>query len=244
MNINKKTALITGANRGIGKGIAKKLVDQGIRVIGTSTTQKGVEIINNYLEKNGFGCILNLKNTNSITETIKEIYKKKYSIDILINNAGIKEDNLLVNMKNQEWDDVIKTNLSSIFYLVKSVIRSMIKKRQGRIITIGSIIACTGNKGQVNYSASKSGLVGFHKSLALEVASKGITVNIVAPGFIKTDLTNTLDSIQYQKYLCNIPMKRMGKIEEIADAVVFLASKKASYITGHTLHVNGGMYMI
>lgn len=244
MNKNRHTALITGANRGIGKAIAKKLINEGINVIGTSTTQKGVKTIDNYLKENGFGFILNLKNTNSITKKIKEIYKKTRSIDILINNAGIKEDNLLVTMKKKEWDDVIKTNLSSVFYLVKSVIRSMIKNRWGRIITIGSVIAHQGNKGQVNYSASKSGLVGFHKSLALEVASKGITVNIVSPGFIKTDFINTLNSIQYQKYLHNIPMKRMGKKEEVADAVVFLSSQKSSYITGHTLHVNGGMYMI
>ncbi|AEO08698.1 3-oxoacyl-[acyl-carrier protein] reductase [Buchnera aphidicola str. Ak (Acyrthosiphon kondoi)] len=244
MNKNRKTVLITGANRGIGKAIAKKFINKGIQVIGTSTTQDGVKNIEDYLKGNGFGFILNLKNTDSITETIKEIYKKKYSIDILINNAGIKEDNLLVKMKNKEWNDVIKTNLSSIFYLVKSVIRPMIKKKQGRIITIGSVIAYTGNKGQVNYSASKSGLVGFHKSLALEVASKGITVNIVSPGLIKTDFTNTLSSIQNQKYISNIPMKRLGNPEEIADAVIFLSSKKASYITGHTLHINGGMYMI
>ncbi|WAI18494.1 MAG: 3-oxoacyl-[acyl-carrier-protein] reductase [Buchnera aphidicola (Acyrthosiphon caraganae)] len=244
MNKNRKTVLITGANRGIGKAIAKKFINKGIQVIGTSTTQNGVKNIEDYLKGNGFGFILNLKNTDSITETIKEIYKKKYSIDILINNAGIKEDNLLVKMKNKEWNDVIKTNLSSIFYLVKSVIRPMIKKKQGRIITIGSVIAYTGNKGQVNYSASKSGLVGFHKSLALEVASKGITVNIVSPGLIKTDFTNTLSSIQNQKYISNIPMKRLGNPEEIADAVIFLSSKKASYITGHTLHINGGMYMI
>lgn len=244
MNINRQTAFITGANQGIGKAIAKKLIKKGIQVIGTSTTEDGVKRINDYLEGNGFGFFLNLKNIDSITEKIQEIYKKKHSIDILINNAGIKEDNLLVNMKSTEWDDVIKTNLSSVFHLVKSVIRSMIKKRQGRIITIGSVIAYTGNKGQVNYSASKSGLIGFHKSLALEVASKGITVNIVSPGLIKTNFTEKLNSIQYQKYLSNIPMKRFGQKEEVADAVIFLASKKASYITGHTLHVNGGMYMI
>jgi len=244
MNINRKTALITGANSGIGRAIAKKLITQGIQVIGTSTTENGVKIINHDLKENGFGFILNLKNTTSIIKKMKEIHEKKYSIDILINNAAIKKDNLLVKMSNKEWNDVIQTNLSSTFYLIKSVIRSMIKKREGRIITIGSTIAFTGNKGQANYSAAKSGLVGLHKSLALEVASKGITVNIVSPGFINTNFINTLNSIQYQKYLSKIPMKRLGNVEEIADAVVFLASKKASYITGHTLHINGGIYMI
>ncbi|QCI23883.1 3-oxoacyl-[acyl-carrier-protein] reductase [Buchnera aphidicola (Macrosiphoniella sanborni)] len=244
MKKNKKTALITGANRGIGKTIAKTLIKQGIQIIGTSTTEDGVEKINNYSKKNGFGIILNLKNTDSIIETMKEIYKKQYSIDILINNAGIKKDNLLIKMTKTEWEDVIQINLSSVFYLVKSVIGSMIRKRQGRIITIGSIIANIGNKGQVNYSASKSGLIGLHKSLALEVASKGITVNIISPGFINTNFTNTLSFKQYQKYLSNIPVKRTGYKEEIAHAVIFLTSNKASYITGHTLHINGGMYMM
>ncbi|QCI16021.1 3-oxoacyl-[acyl-carrier-protein] reductase [Buchnera aphidicola] len=244
MNSNKKTALITGANRGIGKAIAKKLIRKGIRVIGTSTTQEGVNVINNYLKENGFGIVLNLSNIDSIAEKIHEIYKKKYSIDILINNAGIKEDNLLINMKDKEWNNVITVNLSAIFYLTKSIIRSMIKKRQGRIITIGSVIAHIGNNGQANYSCSKSGLIGFHKSLALEVASKGITVNIVSPGLIKTDFTKTLNSKQYLKYLSKIPMKRLGCPEEVADAVAFLVSEKSSYITGHTLHINGGMYMI
>ncbi|CAL4326410.1 3-oxoacyl-[acyl-carrier-protein] reductase [Buchnera aphidicola] len=244
MNKNKKTALITGANRGIGKAIAKKLITKGIQIIGTSTTQNGVDIINNYAKENGFGFILNLKNSNTIIKIIQNICEEKYPIDILINNAGIKEDKLLVSMNSTEWEKVIQINLTSIFYLVKSVIRPMIKKRKGRIITISSIIAYTGNKGQVNYSSSKSGLIGFHKSLALEVASKGITVNIVAPGFIQTDFTSTLNTTQYQKYLSQIPMKRPGNTEEVAHAVAFLASEKASYITGHTLHINGGMYMI
>ncbi|AYN24718.1 3-oxoacyl-[acyl-carrier-protein] reductase [Buchnera aphidicola] len=243
MKINKKTALITGANQGIGKEIAIKLLQKGIQVIGTSTSVNGVKIINKYLKKNGFGFVLDLKDSDSILEKMKEIYKKEYSIDILINNAGTKLDNLLVYMSNQEWENVIKINLTSIFYLSKSVIRSMIKKKFGRIITIGSVIGYIGNQGQINYSASKSGLVGFHKSLALEVASKGITVNIVSPGFIKTNLTKDLNIFQYKKHLSKIPMKRIGKPEEIADAVVFLSSEKASYITGHTLHVNGGMYM-
>lgn len=244
MKNNKKTALITGANRGIGKAIAKKLIKKGIQVIGTSTSQDGVDVINDYAKENGFGIVLNLKNKNSIAETIKNIFKKEYCIDILINNAGIKEDKLLVNMNCMEWEKVIQINLTSIFYIIKSIIPPMIKKRKGRIITISSIIAYTGNQGQTNYSASKSGLVGFHKSLALELASRNITVNIIAPGFIKTDLTNTLNRIKCQKYLSQIPMKRLGNVEEVADAAIFLSSEKSSYITGHTLHINGGMYMI
>ncbi|QCI19911.1 MAG: 3-oxoacyl-[acyl-carrier-protein] reductase [Buchnera aphidicola (Brevicoryne brassicae)] len=243
MKKNKKTALITGANRGIGKAIAEEFVKKGIQIIGTSTTQNGVNIINKYLKENGFGLVLNLNNTDSIIQNIKNI-SKKYSIDILINNAGIKKDNLLIKMTDKDWNDVIKTNLTSIFHLIKYVLQSMIKKRYGRIITISSIIGYTGNKGQVNYSASKSGLIGFHKSLALEVASKGITVNIVSPGFIKTDFIKTLNLMQYQKYLSQIPMQRLGYAKEVANAVMFLASEKSSYITGHTLHVNGGMFMI
>ncbi|QCI22210.1 3-oxoacyl-ACP reductase FabG [Buchnera aphidicola] len=243
MNNNKKIALITGASRGIGKAIAKKLVNKGIQIIGTSTNEKGVNTINKYLKKNGFGIILDLNNTDSIIDNIKNI-SNEYSIDILINNAGIKADNLLIKMTDNEWNHVININLTSIFYLVKYILRSMLKKRYGRIITIGSIIGYTGNKGQVNYSSSKSGLIGFHKSLALEVASKGITVNIVSPGIIKTDFIKTLNSSQYQKYLSQIPMKKLGKTKDIAHAVMFLISKKASYITGHTLHVNGGMFMV
>lgn len=243
MKNNKKTALITGANRGIGKAIAKEFIKNGIQIIGTSRSQNGVNLINEYLKENGFGVVLNLKNTNSIIQNIEKI-SKKHPIDILINNAAIKQDNLLIKMTDKEWNDVINTNLTSIFYLVKYVLQSMIKKKYGRIITIGSIIGHTGNKGQVNYSTSKSGIIGLHKSLALEVASKGITVNIVSPGFIKTDFIKMLNSIQYQKYLSQIPMKRLGTTKDIAHAVMFLASEKASYITGHTLHVNGGMFMI
>ncbi|WP_343154042.1 3-oxoacyl-ACP reductase FabG [Buchnera aphidicola] len=239
----QKTALVTGANKGIGKAISIKLIEKGIRVIGTSTTKNGVKIINEYTKKNGFGLILDLRDTSSIQEKIKEIYTKKYSIDILINNAGVKSDKLLVHMNKQEWEDTIKINLSSIFYISKAVIRSMIKKKEGRIITISSVIGYIGNKGQINYSASKSGLIGFHKSLALEVASKGITVNIVAPGLVETDFIKDLNIVKYKKYLSNIPMKRLGQAEEIADLVIFLSSNNASYITGQTLHINGGMYM-
>ncbi|WP_158341214.1 beta-ketoacyl-ACP reductase [Buchnera aphidicola] len=239
----RKTALVTGANKGIGREISKKLIKKGIQVIGTSRTKNGVNVINSYLKKNGFGFILDLKNTNSIPEKIKEIFKKINFIDILINNAGINEDNLLIYMSPRQWEDTIKVNLTAVFYMSKSIVRSMIKKRKGRIITISSVVAYTGNKGQINYSAAKSGLIGFHRSLALEVASKGITVNIVSPGLINTDLIKNLNYFQYKRYLSLIPMKRLGTTQDIANAVIFLSSSKASYITGQTLHINGGMYM-
>jgi len=202
-----------------------------------------VNIINKYLKKNGFGLILKLSTDSSMKEDIKKIYQK-YQIDILINNAGTTKDNLLIKMTEKEWYDVIQINLNSIFYLTKHCIKSMIQKKYGRIVTIGSIIGYIGNKGQINYSTSKSGLIGFHKSLALEVASKGITVNMVSPGLIKTDLTKNFHAQQYQKYLSLIPMKKLGDPEDIAHAVMFLVSEKASYITGQTLHVNGGMFMV
>jgi 3-oxoacyl-[acyl-carrier protein] reductase len=243
MNKKKQVALVTGASRGIGKAIAKELSKNGIQIIGTATNKNGVNIINKYLKKNGFGLILNLEKYGSITEDIKKIYQE-YQIDILVNNAGTTKDKLLIKMTEKEWCDVIQINLNSIFYLTKYCIKSMIQKKYGRIVTIGSIIGYIGNKGQINYSTSKSGLIGFHKSLALEVASKGITVNIVSPGLIKTDLTKNFHTQQYQKYLSLIPMKKIGHPEDIAHAVMFLISEKASYITGQTLHVNGGMFMV
>lgn len=212
-------------------------------VIGTATTQLGVQKINDHLKHDGQGIILNLHNTVTIKKTIKNIYQNFGAIDILVNNAGINRDKLLINMTTQDWIDVLNINLTGVFHLSQSILYSMIKQRKGRIITIGSISGHIGNTGQTNYSAAKSGLIGFHKSLALEVASYGITVNVIAPGLIKTDMTSALNKLQYEKYISKIPMKCFGKVSDISEAVLFLSSEKASYITGQTLHINGGMYM-
>ncbi|AAO27043.1 3-oxoacyl-[acyl-carrier protein] reductase [Buchnera aphidicola str. Bp (Baizongia pistaciae)] len=244
MKTTKKIAVITGANRGLGKGIAEELSNtNNITVIGTSTSQKGCKIINKYLKNNGIGIKLDITNPNEITKTMDFVYKNFGRVDILINNAGIIRDKLLINMKTQDWNSVLNVNLNSIFYMSKSVIRNMIKNKQGKIITIGSVIAHIGNCGQTNYSAAKLGLVGFHKSLALELAPKGITVNMIAPGLIKTGMTNNLSQKQLSKYLSKIPMKRLGTIKEISKITLFLISNDANYITGQVIHVNGGMYM-
>ncbi|CAL4043273.1 3-oxoacyl-[acyl-carrier-protein] reductase FabG [Buchnera aphidicola (Pemphigus populi)] len=243
MKIKKKTAIVTGASRGIGLNIAKKLIEKGIRVIGTATNQLGIDKIDDHLQDQGKGVILNIGDFSTIKKTIDEIYKNFGNIDILVNNAGIKNDKLLINMSPKNWNDVLNINLTGIFYLSKSILPKMIKQRKGRIITIGSISGHIGNYGQTNYATTKSGLTGFHKSLALEVASYGITVNMIAPGLIKTDMTKTLNKKKYDKYIARIPMKRFGEVSDISEAVFFLASDKASYITGQTLHINGGMYM-
>ncbi|CAL4322927.1 3-oxoacyl-[acyl-carrier-protein] reductase FabG [Buchnera aphidicola (Eriosoma grossulariae)] len=243
MKLKNNIALVTGANRGIGKVIAEKLKKKVKMVIGTATTQSEVEKINKFLKNHGIGTILNFENSLSIDNTINMIYKNFGSIDILINNAGINYDKLLMNINLFEWNKIIKINLTSVFHISKNVIKNMIRKKQGRIITIGSIIGQIGNIGQTSYAATKSGIIGFHKSLALEVARYGITVNIIAPGFIKTNMTNNLNNIQKKKYLSKIPMNRFGHANDIANAVIFLASNKSAYITGHILHVNGGMYM-
>ncbi|BGI51009.1 MAG: 3-oxoacyl-ACP reductase FabG [Arsenophonus endosymbiont of Ceratovacuna japonica] len=244
MNFYKKIALVTGANRGIGKSIAETLSECGAKVIGTSTNKKGAEEISSYFGKKGKGYVLNVTDAKSINITLSRIYEEFGEIDILINNAGIISDNLLMRMKKEEWNKVIDTNLTSIFNLSKAIIRSMIKKRYGRIISIGSVVGIMGNAGQVNYAAAKAGVIAFSKSLAREVASRGITVNVISPGFIKTDMTKTLTNKQQNEILSNIPIGRLGNAKEIASAVAFLASSEASYITGETLHVNGGMYMI
>ncbi|QJC28500.1 SDR family oxidoreductase [Enterobacteriaceae endosymbiont of Plateumaris consimilis] len=244
MNLTGKLALVTGASQGIGYYISNTLAYYGAKVIGTSKNINGVNIINKYLDKKGIGLILDLiSNTTSIKSFLNDIRYKFGNIDILVNNAGIISDSLLINMKDSEWNDVLMTNLTSVFKLSKEVIRYMLKKSFGRIITIGSIIGSTGNIGQVNYAASKSGLIGFSKSLALEVAHKGVTVNIISPGFIETNMTCKISKYKKNNILSKIPLKRFGTPQEIADAVVFLASDKASYITGETIHVNGGLYM-
>ncbi|HGN1705912.1 TPA: 3-oxoacyl-ACP reductase FabG [Providencia rettgeri] len=244
MSFEGKIALVTGASRGIGKAIALTLIARGATVIGTATSEKGAEAITAYLEGKGKGLALNVTDAASIEETLSQIREEFGEIDILINNAGITRDNLLMRMKEDEWQDIIDTNLSSVYRLSKSVLRAMMKKRCGRIISIASVVGVMGNAGQTNYAAAKAGLIGFSKSLAREVASRGITVNVVAPGFIETDMTKALTDEQRAGILSQVPADRLGDAQEIASAVAFLASDEAAYITGETLHVNGGMYMI
>ncbi|OCG08165.1 3-oxoacyl-ACP reductase FabG [Gilliamella apicola] len=244
MNLSGKIALVTGASRGIGRAIAEKLVACGATVIGTATTEKGAEAISQYLDKNGKGFALNVTDEASIESVFSTVKAEFGDIDILVNNAGITRDNLLMRMKEDEWQDILDTNLTSVFRLSKALMRTMMKKRYGRIITIGSVVGTMGNAGQANYAAAKAGLIGFSKSLAREVASRGITVNVVAPGFIETDMTAALTDEQKALTLAQVPVGRLGQPTEIANAVAFLASDEASYITGETLHVNGGMYMV
>ncbi|MBY6188600.1 3-oxoacyl-ACP reductase FabG [Marinobacter hydrocarbonoclasticus] len=243
LDLSGKIALVTGASRGIGRAIAENLVAAGATVVGTATSERGADAISDYLGENGRGLVLNVTDPASI-EALFEAIKGQYGdVDILVNNAGITRDNLMMRMKDSEWTDIIDTNLTSIFRTSKAVLRSMMKKRHGRIINIGSVVGTMGNPGQVNYSAAKAGLLGFTKSLAKEVASRGITVNAIAPGFIQTDMTEELTDDQKAAIMGQVPVARLGQAQEIADAVVFLASDRASYITGETLHVNGGMVM-
>ena len=244
MSLENKVALVTGASRGIGKAIAQQLVQQGATVIGTATSEKGAAAISDYLGDKGKGIALNVTDADSVQETVKSLEKEFGSIDILVNNAGITRDNLMMRMKDDEWNSVIDTNLTAIFRGCKAVVRGMMKRRNGRIINISSVVGTTGNPGQVNYCAAKAGLVGFSKSLAKEVAARGITVNCVAPGFIDTDMTKALTEEQKESIFANIPAARLGKPDEIASAVTFLASDGAAYITGETIHVNGGMAMV
>lgn len=238
-----KIALVTGATRGIGRAIAEELVPKGAFVIGTATSEKGAESISNYLGEQGCGLVLNVAEQESIEAVLEYIKKEFGDIDILVNNAGITRDNLLMRMKDEEWFDILQTNLTSVYHLSKAMLRTMMKKRFGRIITIGSVVGSMGNPGQANYCAAKAGLIGFSKALAKEVASRGITVNVVAPGFIATDMTEVLTEEQKAGILANVPAGRLGEPQDIAKAVAFLASDDAAYITGTTLHVNGGMYM-
>ncbi|HBO22764.1 MULTISPECIES: 3-oxoacyl-ACP reductase FabG [unclassified Providencia] len=244
MSFDGKIALVTGASRGIGKAIALTLIARGATVIGTATSENGAQAITAYLDGKGKGFALDVTSPESIAETLTKIREEFGEIDILINNAGITRDNLLMRMKEDEWQDIIDTNLSSVYRLSKSVLRAMMKKRCGRIISIASVVGVMGNAGQTNYAAAKAGLIGFSKSLAREVASRGITVNVVAPGFIETDMTKALTEEQRAGILSQVPADRLGDAQEIASAVAFLASDEAAYITGETLHVNGGMYMI
>lgn len=242
--LDGKIALVTGASRGIGKAIATQLAQQGATVIGTATSENGAQAISDYLsEFGGKGFALNVTDKESVDTTIKAINEAHGGIDILVNNAGITRDNLLMRMKDDEWQAIMDTNLTSIFSLSKAVLRGMMKKRFGRIVSIGSVVGCAGNAGQANYAAAKAGVIGFSKSLAREVASRGITVNVVAPGFIDTDMTKALSDEQREAIFKDIPANRLGQPEEIAATVSFLVSTGAAYITGETIQVNGGMYM-
>ena len=238
-----KIALVTGATRGIGRAVAEELVSKGAFVIGTATSEKGAESISAYLGEKGKGLVLNVADQASIDAVLEQIKQEFGDIDILVNNAGITRDNLLMRMKDEEWFDILQTNLSSVYHLSKAMLRTMMKKRFGRIINIGSVVGSMGNAGQTNYCAAKAGLIGFSKALAKEVASRGITVNVVAPGFIATDMTEVLSEELKNNLLTQIPAGRLGEPKDIAKAVAFLASEDASYINGITLHVNGGMYM-
>ncbi|NGN97015.1 3-oxoacyl-ACP reductase FabG [Grimontia sp. S25] len=244
MNLNGKIALVTGASRGIGRAIAELLVERGATVVGTATSESGASAISEYLGENGKGYALNVTSAESIEAVLKAIKEEFGDVDILVNNAGITRDNLLMRMKDDEWQDIMDTNLTSIFRMSKAVLRAMMKKRKGRIINVGSVVGTMGNAGQANYAAAKAGVVGFTKSMAREVASRGITVNTVAPGFIETDMTKALNDDQRAATLAQVPAGRLGDPREIAATVAFLASDDAAYITGETLHVNGGMYMI
>lgn len=238
--------LVTGATRGIGQAIAQTLGNAGAIVIGTATSEDGAKSITNTLKAasiEGEGCILNVNDADAISALVAHIGKRYGVPSILVNNAGIVCDNLLMRMKDNEWDDIINTNLSSVFRLSRAVLRGMMKLRKGRIINISSVIGLMGNAGQTNYAAAKSGMMGFSKSLAREVGSRGITVNTIAPGFIDTDMTKALDDEQREALAQQIPLARLGSVDDIAQAVLFLASPAASYITGEVIHVNGGMYM-
>jgi 3-oxoacyl-[acyl-carrier protein] reductase len=244
--LDKQIALVTGASRGIGQAIALGLGRQGAIVIGTATSEQGAAAISEAFKAVGIegrGMVLDVADQASIDGLMEALAKDYGTPAILVNNAGITKDNLLMRMKDEEWEAIINTNLGSIFRLSRAVLRGMMKAKRGRIINIGSVVGSSGNAGQTNYAAAKAGLLGFTKSLAREVGSRGITVNAVAPGFIDTDMTRALSDEQRNALLGNIPLGRLGAAEDIANAVVFLASDAAAYITGETLHVNGGMHM-
>lgn len=242
--LKDEIALVTGASRGIGAAIAQTLAQQGAKVIGTATTQAGAKAIDQHLTPfGGQGCVLNVADAASVDQCIAHVSQTWKDVTILVNNAGIVRDNLLMRMKDDDWNDVINTNLTSVYRMCKAVVRPMMKARKGRIINIASVIGSTGNAGQANYAAAKAGLVGMSKSLAKELASRGITVNVVSPGFIETDMTRDLSADLRHALQETIALGRLGQPADIAAAVAFLAGPSATYITGETLHVNGGMYM-
>ena len=245
--LNGQIVLVTGASRGIGNAIALTLGGAGATVIGTATSEEGADNISKIFSESdilGKGMKLNVTDNDQITSVLKAVTDEYGAVDVLINNAGITRDNILLRMKEEEWDDIINTNLSSVYRMSKAVLRGMIKKRSGRIISITSVVGAMGNAGQSNYAAAKAGIMGFTKSLAREVGVRGITVNAIAPGFIDTDMTDSLPEDQKAVLTSQIPMGRLGTVNEIAQAVLFLASDSGSYITAQTLHVNGGMYTV
>lgn len=245
INLENRLALVTGASRGIGQAVALSLARAGAKVVGTATTEEGARRITEYFEKeglNGLGRVLNVTSTESVDALIEAI-KPLGIVQILINNAAITKDNLFLRMKEEDWDTVINTNLNSVYRLTKACSRDMLKSRWGRIVSIGSVVGSTGNPGQANYAAAKAGVIGFSKALAVEVGTREITVNVVSPGFIATDMTNALNDAQKEAIYQRIPMQKLGTVDDVAAAVLFLASPQAGYITGQTLHVNGGMYM-
>ena len=243
MDFTGKIVLVTGASRGIGQAIARTFKDLGATVIGTATSEKGALAISEALAGSGRGMVLNVADAASCEACLKAVTDEFGAPDILVNNAGITRDNLLMRMKDEEWDQVINTNLAGIYRMSKGVLRGMMKKRWGRIISVSSVVGLMGNPGQCNYAAAKAGIMGFSRSLAKEVASRGITVNAVAPGFIATDMTDALTEEQKKAILANVPAGELGAPEDIANTVAFLASDGARYITGEVISVNGGMYM-
>ena len=238
-----QVALVTGASRGIGAAIAAALGGAGATVIGTATSEAGATAIGDALGDQGRGMVLDIASEESVQAVIKDIQAAEGAVTILVNHAGITRDNLLLRMKAEEWDDVLSTNLSGVYRVSKACLRGMMKAKRGRMINIASVIGIMGNPGQANYAAAKAGIIGFSKSLAREVGSRNITINVVAPGFIDTDMTRVLAEEQRQAMLSQVPLGRLGEAQDIANSVVFLASDAAAYITGETLHVNGGMLM-
>jgi len=242
-----KVALVTGASRGIGQAIALTLGQMGATVIGSATSEQGAANITHFFEQQGikgYGVVLNVCDSESVTKVIADIRTQAGApVSILVNNAGVTNDNLMLRMKDEEWDKTLETNLTGVFRVTKACLRDMVKMQWGRIISLSSVVGTTGNAGQANYAATKAGVIGFSKSLAKEIASRGITVNVIAPGFIDTDMTRELNEAQRTGLLQSIPMGKMGEAKDIAACVAFLASLEASYITGETIHVNGGMYM-
>jgi 3-oxoacyl-[acyl-carrier protein] reductase len=245
-DLNDEIALVTGASRGLGRAIALALGGCGARIVGTSTTDIGAETVTDTLQNNGIdgrGEKLDVTQASNVIELVNKVKNEIGPVSILINNAGITRDGLLLRMKSKDWDDVLDTNLSSLFRVTKACLRGMIRAQKGRIINVTSVVGITGNSGQTNYAAAKAGIIGFTKSLALEVASRGITANAIAPGFIETEMTDMIEENRREELISGIPLGRLGKPEDIAATVVFLASREASYITGQVIHSNGGMYM-